>query len=94
MKSYITTVQRSNELFITIPDELLTKLKITEGTEAKISEKNGALEIEFLTEELELELPDDVYLNLAMEAHEKNVTLNTHINDVLIEILDQYELKS
>jgi len=32
---------------------------------------------------IELDLSDDVLLKLAMQAHERNVTLNTHIIDVI-----------
>ena len=32
---------------------------------------------------IELDLSDDVLLKLAMQAHERNVTLNTHIVDVI-----------
>lgn len=39
-----------------------------------------------MTEEMEtitLDISDDVFIKLAMQAHERNVTLNTHIIDVL-----------
>jgi len=39
-----------------------------------------------MTEEMEtitLDISDDVFMKLAMQAHERNVTLNTHIIDVL-----------
>ena len=32
---------------------------------------------------IELDISDDVFLKLAMQAHERNVTLNTHIVDVI-----------
>ena len=35
------------------------------------------------TKSIELDLSDDVFMKLAMQAHERNVTLNTHIIDVL-----------
>ena len=35
------------------------------------------------TKSIELDLSDDVLLKLAMQAHERNVTLNTHIIDVI-----------
>ena len=39
-----------------------------------------------MTEEMEtitLDISDDVFMKLAMQAHERDVTLNTHIIDVL-----------
>ena len=35
------------------------------------------------TKSIELDLSDDVLFKLAMQAHERNVTLNTHIIDVI-----------
>ena len=35
------------------------------------------------TKSIELDLSDDVLLKLALQAHERNVTLNTHIIDVI-----------
>lgn len=34
-------------------------------------------------ETITLDLSDDVFMKLAMQAHERDVTLNTHIIDVL-----------
>jgi len=34
-------------------------------------------------ETITLDLSDDVFMKLAMQAHERNVTLNTHIIDVI-----------
>ena len=34
-------------------------------------------------ETITLDISDDVFMKLAMQAHERNVTLNTHIIDVL-----------
>ena len=40
---------------------------------------------------IELDISDDVFLKLAMQAHERNVTLNTHINDVIKDKLKDTE---
>ena len=32
--------------------------------------------------DLELNLPDEVIVKLALDAHKRNVSLNTHINDI------------
>ena len=34
-------------------------------------------------ETITLDISDDVFMKLAMQAHERNVTLNTHIIDVI-----------
>ena len=38
-----------------------------------------------------LDISDDVFLKLAMQAHERNVTLNTHIIDVIKDKLKDTE---
>ena len=43
------------------------------------------------TKSIELDLSDDVLLKLAMQAHERNVTLNTHIIDVIKDKLKDTE---
>ena len=40
---------------------------------------------------IELDISDDVLLKLAMQAHERNVTLNTHIIDVIKDKLKDTE---
>jgi len=42
-----------------------------------------------MNKEVELELDDNIILKLAMEAHEKNITLNQHINNILKEFIEQ-----
>ena len=42
---------------------------------------------------IELDISDDVFLKLAMQAHERNVTLNTHIIDVIKDKLKDSEYK-
>ena len=40
---------------------------------------------------IELDISDDVFLKLAIQAHERNVTLNTHIIDVIKDKLKDTE---
>ena len=42
-------------------------------------------------ETIEIELSDDVFMKLAMQAHERDVTLNTHIIDVIKDKLKDTE---
>ncbi len=61
----------------------------------KISDLRKEYGIDVLPEEemksIELDLSDDVLLKLAMQAHERNVTLNTHIIDVIKDKLKDTE---
>jgi predicted HicB family RNase H-like nuclease len=42
---------------------------------------------------VELELPEDVIVRLALDAHEQDITLNQHINNVLHKALQELEKK-
>ena len=42
-------------------------------------------------ETITLDISDDVFMKLAMQAHERNVTLNTHIIDVIKDKLKDTE---
>ena len=45
------------------------------------------------TASIEIELEDAQLLKLALDAHEKDITLNQHMNEVLQQYIDEYELK-
>jgi predicted HicB family RNase H-like nuclease len=40
-----------------------------------------------------LDLPDDLLLSAAMEAHKQNITLNDYINKALAEMVEVYKAK-
>ena len=40
--------------------------------------------------DIQVELTDEEFLKLAMEAHKKDITLNQHINNILKEFIDKY----
>ena len=84
MKSYIINVGKSEDLTITIPQEIVAQLGIVEGTEARIKLlENNAIEVDFLTEDVELDLTEDELAWLSAEAHKKNVTLNEFVLNML-----------
>ena len=41
-------------------------------------------------EEIELDLDDDVILNLALEAHKRDITLNKYINEILKKYINEF----
>ena len=45
------------------------------------------------TASIEIELEDAQLLKLALDAHEKDITLNQHMNEILRLSIDQYEMK-
>lgn len=42
--------------------------------------------------EIEIDLDDETILFLAKKAHEKDITLNQYVNEILKTHLDQYEI--
>jgi len=42
-----------------------------------------------ITNEIDINLPDEVIIKLSLEAHKRNVTLNKHINDIIISNLEK-----
>lgn len=44
-------------------------------------------------ETIEIELSDDIILALALEAHKLDITLNQHVNNVLMEYIKQADLE-
>ena len=45
------------------------------------------------TVSIEIELEDAQLLELTIKAHEKDITLNQHMNEILRLSIDQYEMK-
>lgn len=45
-------------------------------------------EEEYISKDVEVDLPDDVILTLALEAHKRDITLNDLVNEVLREKLN------
>ena len=61
----------------------------------ELSKENSELDkIEEEMKSIALDISDDVFLKLAMQAHERNVTLNTHIIDVIKDKLKNQFIKS
>jgi len=79
---------------LTIPPELIEKLGVKPGTEVLIREKDGSLELHFLTETVDLDLDDALIAKLAIQAHERNITFNEHINILLMDKLEAEELEN
>jgi len=46
--------------------------------------------LDFEKDSIEIDLPDDIVLKLALEAHKKDITLNQHINNILKEFIENY----
>jgi hypothetical protein len=77
MKS-ITTVQRSEDLVIQLPPD-----KFKPGEKVSVSlESDGSLRIAPLVE-LELDIPDELFLKLALEAHKLDITFNEYVSLIL-----------
>lgn len=79
MKTYTTIVQTREEMYICLPEEL----NIPVGTKYTISvnDDNSILLSPFV--DVEVDIPDDVFLRLAEEAHKQDITFNEHVCNIL-----------
>ena len=83
MKECIAKVKTIEELAIKLPEGFWEV-----GEKVHIDTKDdGSIVISKLVP-IEIDLPNDIMLDLAMMAHEKDITLNELCNDILREIVD------
>lgn len=40
---------------------------------------------------IEIDIPDDLFLQIAKEAHENDITFNQRVNEILVEQMDKIE---
>lgn len=78
-KTYTCVVERSEELVITLPPEIVKKYKLQPGTEVRFKEVDGGFSMEFLTETIALDLDDTTLALIARAANIRNVTINEYI---------------
>jgi antitoxin component of MazEF toxin-antitoxin module len=84
MTSYTAKLNPSGDLSITIPKEVLDQVGADADTEIRFKlTPEKTLVVEFLTEEMKLELPDDVLTELNEIAHECGITLNECVLQLL-----------
>jgi antitoxin component of MazEF toxin-antitoxin module len=89
MKSYTTTVTNSGDLAITIPQELSAELGIEAGTETRLKlNDDGTLEVQFLTETLDINLTNEELAQYSVAAHKQGITLNEYMLTVLEDAVD------
>ena len=79
----IVKVETIEELAIRLPEDFA---EVGEKVYVAVRD-DGSLEISKLVT-VELDLPDDVLLSLAMMAHEQDITLNELCNNILREIVE------
>lgn len=92
-QTYTTKVETREECFITLPDELVEKNGWTEGTKFSIKEfEDGSIHLSPY-KEIEVDLDDNVFLELAKRAHEQDITFNELCNQILKEQLKRAECK-
>jgi len=89
-ETYYTKVEDFlGRLTLDIPKALSNKLEIKNGTEVIIRiVKDDCIQIEFLTEDIELDLNNKSIAKLATDANKKGITVNQYINDLLYEVLE------
>lgn len=80
---HITKVETIEELAIRLPDGFAE-----EGEKLHVSTRNdGSLVISKLRD-IEIDLPNDLWFELAMMAHNQDITLNELVRNILREIVE------
>ena len=90
-ESFITEVKRSDDLYINLPDELMEEMGWNEGDDLTFEAQDDG---SFLIKKVEYaSIPVDLtgkdILALSLAAHEKGITLNDFIVEVLEESLKE-----
>lgn len=82
-----------DDLMLVFPDPLLNKLGWKEGDDLQfIPQDDGGFIIKKIKQEtVSIDLPDKVLFDLMTLAHEKNITLNELINDVIRNKIQEHD---
>ena len=88
-----TQEDENGDLLVTLPDEIIEDLKLKEGDEAHFhAQEDNSILITFTRyEKVEIDLEDKVLFELMLLAHERDITLNQLVNDILREYVQNNE---
>lgn len=92
MEKYTMKVENG---VLTLPDEIIKQFDLKPGDKVKFNDLgNGSVEIKFpKKEDVEIELSDEEIFSLMKIAHERDITLNKLIEEILIKEMNKYERK-
>lgn len=83
-KTYTTQVEVEEVCFIKLPEEFGFEV----GDQFSIEETEEGFLLKPFTE-VEIDLPDDLFMKLALEAHEQNLTFNQYCVNIISAMIDQ-----
>lgn len=86
MNTKTVRLERSEDLILRLPEGWAE-----EGEKVSIKEKDGSVIIEKLVD-VEIDLDDSTFLSIAKMAHEKDITFNEMITQIIEEKLSQENL--
>lgn len=80
---------------LTLPDEIVKQFDLKPGDKVRFNDLgNGSVEIKFpKKEDVEIDLPDEELFALMKMAHERDITLNKLVEEILIKEMNKYERK-
>lgn len=91
MNSHIIQVEQSNDVMITLPDELIKEWGLKPGSKVSIAlQDDGTIRISKMVK-VEVELDDDLFNSVAKMAHDRDITFNVMIQQLLEEYLEGKE---
>lgn len=91
MNSHIIQVEQSDDVMITLPDELIKEWNLKPGSKVSIAlQDDGSIRISRMVE-VEVELEDALFNSVAKMAHDRDITFNEMIQQLLEEYLEGKE---
>lgn len=89
MEKYTTKIENG---ILILPDEIVKKFSLKAGDVVEFQElENGVISLTFQKkEEINIYLPEEEIFMLMKMAHEKDITLNQLVNEILKDALNKF----
>jgi len=87
---HMAQIVPSPDLMIQLPPEALEALDIKEGEKVSVKATKDSISISKLVP-VEIELDDADFLALAKLAHERDITFNEYVREILEKMIERYQ---
>lgn len=84
----ITKLEPSQDALLTLPEAVINKLGVKPGDKIHMEVKDGNLVLSKL-QTIEIELEDETFAQLALMAHEQDITFNELVTKILKEQIEK-----
>lgn len=90
--TYTSTIEENEwgERFVVLPQDLIDHMQLNEGDTFVVEQTDNGLVLKREIVSVPIDLPYEDIARLSLQAHEKNITLNAHMNSIIQECIDRY----